>query len=66
MLSIYTAKSHLFSAGPSGSVFTKTLNKQRRLAWSLDKNDTHNRREANFFGNFYVVEAMYNKKKGLT
>ena len=36
-----------------GSVaLTKRLNIQRRLAWSLCKDDTHNRREANPFFHF--------------
>jgi len=30
----------------------KRLTIQRRLAWSLSKNDTHNRREANLFLSF--------------
>ena len=42
---------------PRGRALNKRLNIQRRLAWSLSKNDTHNRREANFFFQlpFYVA-----------
>ena len=40
----------------SARTLYKRLTIQRRLAWSLDKNDTHNRREANLF--FGVVRML--------
>jgi hypothetical protein len=41
---------------PSGRTLNKRLYIQRRLAWSLNKNDTHNRREANLF--LRVIKAL--------
>ena len=40
------------SARSSDRALNKRLNIQRRLAWSLCKDDTHNRREANPFFSF--------------
>jgi hypothetical protein len=37
------------SVRPPGWTLNKRLYIQRRLAWALNKNDTHNRREANLF-----------------
>jgi hypothetical protein len=52
---IYSQQSSNF-VRPSGRTLNKRLYIQRRLAWSLNKNDTHNRREANLF--LRVMQAL--------
>lgn len=41
----------------SARIFKKRFTLQRRLAWSLSKNDTHNRREATLF--FFYLAHWY-------
>lgn len=47
--SLYILNSHQLSAQSSDRASNKRFTLQRRLAWSLSKNDTQNRREANLF-----------------
>ena len=51
--SLYTNEACKGMARSSDRASNKRLNIQRRLAWSLSKNDTHNRREANLFWHFH-------------